>query len=265
MFEEIKTELLSHPNFQQENGDNMALSLYFMPSFLNRFRLDILAGTETVFAELSVENSEQEILQMQLPDFKSEILDLGLLLLQDHMPLGLDGITVSCLVKSGNQMNFFNYWSPENKSVYYSLSLKVFNLIFQHSQSEKILSYLEHLNDYFGFIPPFFCEEYDDFQWVKIYGTLSWQFPFETDYPLQKKFEDSLNRLNPLKPILFDMSNFISIGGAYGKIFENFFKKYKKTVLLLNEAALPYLRIIGFSGEYFSDRTDAMKKIQSIL
>ena len=265
MFEEIQTELLSHPNFHQNIGEALVLSLYFMPSFLNRFRLDILAEEETVFAEISLENSHQEILELKLPEFKSEILDLEILHLKDHIPLGLDGIIVSCLAKRGNEMNFFSYWSPENKSVYYTLSLKVFNLIFQHSKSEKILSYLEHLNDYFSFIPPYFCREYDDFQWVKIYGTLSWQFPFETDYPLQKKFEDSLNRLNPLKPILFDMSNFISIGGAYGKIFEQFFKKYIKTVLLLNETAVPYLRIIGYAGEYFSDRRDAMKKIQSLF
>lgn len=61
------------------------------------------------------------------------------------------------------------------------------------------------------------------------------------------------------------MSNFISIGGAYGKIFEHFFKKYIKTVLLLNETAVSYLRITGFKGKYFMDRKEAMMKIKSYL
>lgn len=265
MTEEIKGKLLNHPNFQQDIGESLAVSLYFMPSFLTHCRIDILAENETVFAELSVENADQEILEIESLQFKKEIMDLDLLQLKDHLPIGRDGITVYCIVKSGEELNFFHYWSPEKDSVYYRLSLSVFNFLLNHSKSEKILGYLEHLNDYFGFIPPYFCREYDDWQWIKIYGTLSWQFPFETDYPLQKKFEDSLNRLSLSKPILLDLSSFISIGGAYGKIFDKFFKKYRKTVLLVNETAVSYLRITGFNGKYFTDRTEAMMKIKSYL
>lgn len=261
---DVESKLFDHPNFQiQDSNEIIALSLLFYPTFLQKSRMDFLVKEDFIDVEVTIDEKYFEKLKIEVQNFQSEILKLQLLEASDNLDGGRDGVVVFCLVQYKSQLNYFKYWSPDSKSIHYTLSSLVFKLLYNSNLPESISKYLEHLNDYFGFIDPFYCKDMKDYYHLKIFGTLSWQFPFETKNPLQKRFKECINRFSKEKPIILDLSNFHLMGSAYNEIFTNFFHKYKNILPVMNERAQNYFKNTKFINPHFTSMSDAIKSIAS--
>jgi hypothetical protein len=262
----IKAKIVEHEFFRSDfSSEMLAIAFHLMPSFLPYSQIRILANQNTIEAEIDIGDSIKESLKLDSTKILNNLLEFELMKLKDYKRLGLDGITVYCLCKHKNEINFFEYWSPDITSVYNKLSLFIFSFLYENFKSNQIQEYLEHLNDYIGFMLPFKCEEFEDYESIRIFGSLSWQFPFETDYPLQKKIEDSINNFSSTKPILLDLSNFNSMGSLYADIFNRFFSKYEYIVILMNTNAIETFKGMGFEGEFFVEREKALAQLKKIL
>ncbi len=228
------------------------------------FQIHILENHNIVKVECILNNSTKESFQFDSKTIRKEFIEMDIANLKDYFRLGLDGISVFCLCKFKNEMNFFGYWSPEVSSVYNKLSLFVFSIAINHLKNVEIIKYLEHLNDYIRFMLPYKTEEFEDIQVFKIFGSLSWQSPSETDYPLQKRLEDSITKFSNSKPILLDLSNFKFMAFTYKEVFANLFEKYENIIILMNDAAIKTFNQFGFKKEYFLNKESAMDQIKRL-
>jgi hypothetical protein len=253
-------------NSQENESNDYLLKVSFLPSFVSSSDLIIYEGKKENLIVFSIDNYESIITisnsisdsnlkkiksflktyefkiksNIDTTGFDTRIVD-GDTIIDYHISMGNDGITVHGFETSNNNSRNFGFWSPKKETKNHEMIELLFNIMNKYFTEKRMVEYFEQLEGYFNFGLGL-KKLKDDPLTYKIYGYISvWE---------EDEVEKFLNSLPTDQKVIIDLSNFNGMGAIYYPLFRKTIREVNSLYWYMpNEEGLKDLEEIGVLKE----------------